>query len=358
MASVRYSTKDQRSSYLDLIKGIAIILVVVGHCIQYGSGAAYLTEEGFYANVVFKCIYSFHMPLFALVSGYLFYGELNRRGCAKTARRKVQTVLVPILAWGISFYVVFRCDELPGVGIAQWLVGMLQYCLSNLWFLWAVFWCELIILVVHRWCRDAIPAYVLVLMAALVLPYVRDQYGYVYLYPYFVIGYLWHRQGMSRERICGSKTAAMSALMTIAIVAIWIVMLTQYGYDSYVYTSRVSLARADWLSQLGVDLYRWLIGLVGSAVILQLGGYLEALASKSGRQNIAYCTVQYLGKHTMGIYCASSFLNLFLSRVCGGLQFHPFLILVETVIVIGICLVVDEILSRFLLTRRLYLGGR
>lgn len=32
----------ERSLYLDVVKGLAIILVVVGHCIQFGSGVGVL----------------------------------------------------------------------------------------------------------------------------------------------------------------------------------------------------------------------------------------------------------------------------------------------------------------------------
>ncbi len=32
--------KNERNSYLDILKGFSILLVVLGHCIQYGSGSS------------------------------------------------------------------------------------------------------------------------------------------------------------------------------------------------------------------------------------------------------------------------------------------------------------------------------
>lgn len=61
----------QRNVYGDCTKGILIFLVILGHCIQYGSGATYLNKELFWENKIFQWVYSFHMPLFALISGYL-----------------------------------------------------------------------------------------------------------------------------------------------------------------------------------------------------------------------------------------------------------------------------------------------
>lgn len=51
---------NTRVDYLDTAKGIAIILVAVGHCLVSSS------------NPVNRLILSFHMPLFFIVSGILW----------------------------------------------------------------------------------------------------------------------------------------------------------------------------------------------------------------------------------------------------------------------------------------------
>lgn len=61
--------KSNRNLYIDIVKGIAIILVVYGYCIEYYS-TEYLNGNFFYSDLIHKIIYSFHMPLFMLVSGY------------------------------------------------------------------------------------------------------------------------------------------------------------------------------------------------------------------------------------------------------------------------------------------------
>ena len=35
----------------------------------------FIDSEKFFKDVIFKTIYSFHMPLFMLISGYLFYNS-------------------------------------------------------------------------------------------------------------------------------------------------------------------------------------------------------------------------------------------------------------------------------------------
>jgi len=60
--------EKNRLYYLDTMKGILIILVVLGHAIQS-------TIPDYQHNFLFRLIYSFHMPLFFLISGYLTLKE-------------------------------------------------------------------------------------------------------------------------------------------------------------------------------------------------------------------------------------------------------------------------------------------
>lgn len=86
-----------RSEYLDFVKGTAIILVELGHCVQWGSGAAFLSSGLFFEDGLFRFIYSFHMPLFMLVSGYVFYWSFGRRAFRETARKQFRRLVVPCL---------------------------------------------------------------------------------------------------------------------------------------------------------------------------------------------------------------------------------------------------------------------
>ena len=61
------SSINKRNENIDIIKGIAVILMVYGHCLQYGVNG----KIDYFNMLCFKIIYSFHMPLFTIVSGYL-----------------------------------------------------------------------------------------------------------------------------------------------------------------------------------------------------------------------------------------------------------------------------------------------
>lgn len=59
--------KRERESWLDACKGIAIILVVMGHIIDGNMAKGALS--GYAWEIIYNIIYLFHMPLFFVLSG-------------------------------------------------------------------------------------------------------------------------------------------------------------------------------------------------------------------------------------------------------------------------------------------------
>ena len=81
--------KKQRIEYFDAAKGIAIIAVIVGHMGLIARGMT-LTE---------RFIFSFHMPIFFLISGYFLSSRMTLWEFAK--KRFKQLIFPYIFTWGI-----------------------------------------------------------------------------------------------------------------------------------------------------------------------------------------------------------------------------------------------------------------
>jgi fucose 4-O-acetylase-like acetyltransferase len=88
-----------RSNVVDIVKGIAIILVAYGHTAQgmihrgwWATPAAFFSEA---------FIYSFHMPAFFFIAGLFVIGSINKRGGGRFAREKLKTILYPYLLFVI-----------------------------------------------------------------------------------------------------------------------------------------------------------------------------------------------------------------------------------------------------------------
>lgn len=79
-----------RDSSIDLIKGIAILLVMSGHCIGFFQGVT----ESMKDDLINSFINSFHMPLFFLAGGVLAQAE----GCNRSPKAKI-----PIADYSFNF---------------------------------------------------------------------------------------------------------------------------------------------------------------------------------------------------------------------------------------------------------------
>ena len=128
---------SDRSKYLDSLRGLAIILVVIGHIIQYNY------EEGL-MNPIFNIIYSFHMPLFFFLCGCTrcLYertrgGMLeNVLGVVKEIYRKFTSLIIPSIAWTIVVPLFFKKDmhSFSGFVSGYWFLNVL-FVIYALWFI-------------------------------------------------------------------------------------------------------------------------------------------------------------------------------------------------------------------------------
>lgn len=95
---------SQRNQIIDHAKGIAIILMVIGHC--------YSRE-----NRILELIYGFHMPFFFAVSGIL-YSEKWRDHVSFNFWRSCSRLLIPYLIFdtlfGLFITVLAQPEDIAG----------------------------------------------------------------------------------------------------------------------------------------------------------------------------------------------------------------------------------------------------
>lgn len=84
---------NNRLDYIDKLRGFAILCVLVGHIL-----IIYTQEKTRYPLV--EIIYSFHMPLFFFVSGYVGYkSQSTQKGVYSFLKGKVKSLLIPYITW-------------------------------------------------------------------------------------------------------------------------------------------------------------------------------------------------------------------------------------------------------------------
>lgn len=163
---------EKRLEYLDIAKGIGIILVVLGHV--------------FMQNPLVIWIYSFHIPLFFFLSGYLFYFNKEKR-LSRFLYKKTRTILIPYFVYAIVFYLYWLLAErhlreqsedvlkpligiFYGIGKEPWLTFD-----DALWFLTCLFVVELAFFLLMRAVKN-VKALSVVLLFSSVVGYVIGKY--------------------------------------------------------------------------------------------------------------------------------------------------------------------------------------
>ena len=93
---------SNRIFWIDLVKGIAIILVVVGHILQMRLQPA--------MTIPYEFIYKFHMPLFMFMSGYMLK-DIILKVSVNYLIDKYKKLLIPCFLFG-SLNSVLRKENL------------------------------------------------------------------------------------------------------------------------------------------------------------------------------------------------------------------------------------------------------
>ena len=133
----------ERIIWPDMCKGITIFLVIVGHAIGYT--VSYMGNSGKEVDILFgiyKWIYSFHMPLFFFVSGFLQkVSESRKKTTRYVVANKIIGYVVPYVFFSIAFWAIkvfFSRDIMNPVTVKDLLlIGV--YPFSDFWFLYCLF---------------------------------------------------------------------------------------------------------------------------------------------------------------------------------------------------------------------------
>lgn len=128
-----------RKSWIDVVRGIGIILVIIGHCHR--------------PDILLKMIQSFHMPLFFILSGYLF--RKTSESTFAFIKHKWRLYIKPYIILAVLNYAICLFDKYLEMGICEkwkglalrYLIGLAYsrgtwYWMPNcspIWFLTAIF---------------------------------------------------------------------------------------------------------------------------------------------------------------------------------------------------------------------------
>lgn len=214
----------ERNTTLDLTKGILIVLVVLGHAIQYSGNGNWEDSQLFFDDIIFRSIYSFHMPLFMMVSGYLFYNS-NKKDFKPLMASKLRAIGIPMLVFTLIINIVWYISMLIHGDVFEIFIQFLHtlFFRMNMWFLLSLLLCMLAVAMITRILKSKLTQYFGMCVLFIVSFFIPD--GLIlgvhkFMFPFFCIGYV-----LNQNRVplytCSQNKIGLVILTALSFGAIW-----------------------------------------------------------------------------------------------------------------------------------------
>ena len=130
----------ERDTVVDVAKGIGIITVIIGHLNHFFS----------YDDLIPTLVYSFHMPLFIILSGYIF-NYRSETTIKEYFYKRFRQIIKPYFVFAAITYIynyirvvgAEDAEGIYGIFIGNGIDGHLNFNIA-LWFLPMLFFCNII----------------------------------------------------------------------------------------------------------------------------------------------------------------------------------------------------------------------
>lgn len=187
----------KRLDYLDYTKGLCILLVVLGHI--YDS-----------SNILRIWIYSFHMPLFFIISGMLVkHTNVKERSIKNIIISKFKTLIVPYIFLELIAIFVWMITNEFTLQSLKWNImdSILMYCRAGAtWFLPCLFIAEVVFILMVKYIKND-KINILISLLIFVIPFIvkTDNHYLIVImrcftaYGYITFGYLFYNFIVDRE---------------------------------------------------------------------------------------------------------------------------------------------------------------
>lgn len=327
---------NKRLFWADSLKGLLIVLVVLGHAIQE------TLKTDCFENHVWNYIYSFHMPAFMAVSGFLNYrivGVVTNR--LSMIYRRFQQLMIPFFCWALIKILIN-----PPYHINSFLNAIL-YPDGSFWFLWVLFFIT-VFFYFGDWIAEklrvkqelVIAALCLVFVVLMVVADVRVL-GFQFVAYYFLfysLGYYLHKY---------NKVITSKKWLWVVLAVIWAIMAWFWNMHKLpAFLSGLPLPSA--IMQYG---YRFVTAAIAVYVLF---GVAPKLLDNEYKWNKPWLQ---LGKISLGIYTVHLILMPFIVKTGNSIISDTFLVITLSFI-IGwvVSWLLVHLLSKWKVTSRLLLG--
>ncbi|MEJ6554197.1 acyltransferase [Microbacterium esteraromaticum] len=200
---------DRRIGWMDLLRGLSILLVILHHSTQI---VTYRIGEvpGFF-EFLSAFFAPFRMPMLMFLSGLLVAGSLHAPA-GKYVWGKVRRIVWPIIVWTF-IYTASQLVADPGLKHMPWEPGFWDTYLWFMQFIFAYYIIALLLRWVPAWVMVAVPFVAMFLIPAELELLQR----FFYLMPFFFLGAFIEKHWDQYARLLSVRLAAVLAVIPIGV---------------------------------------------------------------------------------------------------------------------------------------------
>ena len=285
-----------RIEYVDLYRGIGILLMVMGH-IGFG-------------KIFDHYVHAFHMPMFFFASGYFFKRDQSSRSFFAS---KVKALLVPYLVYTVVIYALFTPEE-PLLYILVYL-NSTGFISAALWFLTALFIANCIywVLCYFIYSEKILNVFVILIALSGSLFHLFYKKPCIFAFDAAMVGCGMMHAGFlfRKQNIIASRMKALSwpkLILALIINGILIIINGSVNMREGYY----GIIPLFWLNAIGASILLWIISFKLDKLKKDSKGKVVSVIKKTGKRSLTF-----LGLNQVVIYFV---FRVFPARNNGGLM--------------------------------------
>ena len=281
----------ERNKNIDFIKGLLIILVVLGHGLQFGFGSGYKNAELFFDDYLFRAIYTFHMPLFMFISGYLFYYS-NQKSYTIVVTSKIRSIGIPWATYSFIIYALtFWFSRMDTFYFSHFIIMMR----NTMWFLSSLLLNCFVVASVTRLYRDKCKSqWVLTTLIILTffIPGNIIPNTHIFMFSFFLFGYWCCQKKLDLNLYLANR------YVMLILTCVFVTSLFYYNKGLTIYRGGDICILTDNginLAILTKDVLMYLIGIMNGLWFLGISQLLTTYIKHDK-------AITLLGRKTLSIY--------------------------------------------------------
>ena len=296
----------RRLNYLDYAKGIGILLVVLAHI--------YCFNPKLQESMIVVWIYSFHMPLFFIISGMLIKFK-DEKLSKNIILKKIKNILIPYLFFSILSSIIKIIIYELNTSMIIWdlIYTCIGYGIDVLWFLPALFVAEILMLLIFKISKSDYMRMIIIGSLFIVGLSITKSYGMILL----IIGRCFIATGFVSIGYYGFNRMNSHDVNTLFLIVLLLISIFSAKYNG----------RVDFMNLVHNNHILYIFNLIlGTIIVIQFCKkiYNLNLLSYFGKNSIVI-----LGIHMNLIYLVRRFIELDLYKYTTGLVLFFILLIIH-----------------------------